>query len=355
MNFKIDSLKIIPISIPLKKPMYMSGRCLTHAENLIIRVESNGIVGWGEAASAPRMTGDILPGMKAVVEKFFKSIVIGKSIEDYRLLSSLINKSVYGNTGAKSAMNSALLDLYSKVHCVTLHSLLGEKRRDNFKSMVILGNKTLEEDLEEAGVMRDNGIDFFKIKIGKYSVLEEIDHTHKIRQIIGSSSQLCVDANTGLTIEDLKLYIQEIKSVNLLFLEQPLENIDQTASLKLNIPICMDESVSSKESIIEIKNKNAGQGINLKNIKLCGPLYVAEAATIAHKLEMEINISAKVAETGIATSSLLHCAAVSPNINWGISTTNQYLLTDIIKAPKTNVLEAFEVDEYILKQFIYDV
>lgn len=355
MTPKIDSLTIIPISIPLKKPMYMSGRCLTHAENLIVKIESNGTIGWGEAASAPRMTGDILPGMKAVVEKFFKPIVIGKSIDDYQVLSSLITRSVYGNTGAKSAMNSALLDLYSKIHNVSLHSLLGEKQRDSFKSMVILGNKTLEEDLEEAKVMRTQGIDFFKIKIGKYSIDREIDHTYKIRQIIGNDSKLCVDANTGLSVDNLKLYVSEIKSAKLLFLEQPLEDIDQTASLKLNVPICMDESVSSKESIVEIKAKNAGQGINLKNIKLCGPLYVAEAARLAHSLKMEINISAKVAETGIATSSLLHCAAVSPNINWGISTTNQYLITDIIKAPKTNVLEAVEVDEYILKDFIFDV
>lgn len=355
MKLKIDKIDIIPISIPLKKHMYMSGRCLTHAENLLIKIESGGITGWGEAASAPRMTGDVLPGMKAIVEKFFKPLLIGKSIEEYLSLSSLVNKSVYGNTGAKSAMNSALLDLYSKIHNVPLYSLLGEKQRDNFKSMVILGNKTLEEDLEEAASRRVAGIDFFKIKIGKYPIANEIAHTYRIRQIIGTDAKLCVDANTGLSIEDLKLYVEEIKLANLLFLEQPLENIDQTASLKLNIPICMDESVSSKESIIEIKTKDAGQGINLKNIKLCGPLYVAEAANVAHSLGMEINISAKVAETGIATSSLLHCAAVSPNINWGISTTNQYLITDIIKAPKTNVLEAVEVDEYILKDFIFDV
>jgi L-alanine-DL-glutamate epimerase-like enolase superfamily enzyme len=277
------------------------------------------------------------------------------SIDNYIKLSSLINRSVYGNTGAKSAINSALLDLVTRIHSVPLYTLLGEKQRDQFKSMVILGNKTLEEDAEEATIMTNKGVDFFKIKIGKNSIIEEINHTYKIRQIIGKHSKLCVDANTGLSVDDLKLYVSEIKSANLLFLEQPFEDINQTASLKLDIPICMDESVFSKEDIITIKNKNAGQGVNLKNIKLSGPLYVAEAARVANELGMEINISAKVAETGIATSTLLHCAAVSPTVNWGISTTNQYLITDIIKAPKTDVLGAVEVDEYILKDFIFYV
>jgi len=213
----------------------------------------------------------------------------------------------------------------------------------------------LEEDAEEATIMTNKGVDFFKIKIGKNSIIEEINHTYKIRQIIGEHSKLCVDANTGLSMDDLKLYVNEIKSANLLFLEQPFEDVTQTASLKLDIPICMDESVFSKEDIITIKNKNVGQGVNLKNIKLSGPLYVAEAARVANELGMEINISAKVAETGIATSTLLHCAAVSPTVNWGISTTNQYLITDIIKAPKTDVLGAVEVDEYILKDFIFYV
>jgi len=355
MNIKIDKIDTILISIPLKKPMYMSGRCLTHADNLIIRIEAGGMIGWGEAASAPRMTGDILPGMKAIVEKFFTPILLNQSIDNYIKLSSLINRSVYGNTGAKSAINSALLDLVTRIHGVPLYTLLGEKQRDQFKSMVILGNKTLEEDAEEATIMTNKGVDFFKIKIGKNSIIEEINHTYKIRQIIGEHSKLCVDANTGLSVDDLKLYVSEIKSANLLFLEQPFEDINQTASLKLDIPICMDESVFSKEDIITIKNKNAGQGVNLKNIKLSGPLYVAEAARVANELGMEINISAKVAETGIATSTLLHCAAVSPTVNWGISTTNQYLITDIIKAPKTDVLGAVEVDEYILKDFIFYV
>ena len=68
----ITRVDVIPVAIPLRTPMYMSGRCLTHAENLIIRIEdSNGQVGWGESASAPRMTGDILPGMVAVAERIF--------------------------------------------------------------------------------------------------------------------------------------------------------------------------------------------------------------------------------------------------------------------------------------------
>lgn len=351
MNFKITNVEVIPISVPLAKPMYMSGRCLTHAENLIVKIEADGIIGWGEAASAPRMTGDTLPGMLEIVNRFLKPMLIGADVSNYKHLSNQILKTVYGNTGAKSAVNSALLDLVSRLQNVPLHTLLGTKQRDSFKSMRILGNQTQEEDIAEAKVAYTSGIDFFKIKIGKHSTIKEIEQTFKIRSVIGNS-KLCVDANTGLDEKELRKYVAETQSANLIFLEQPLEDI---VNLNLDIPICMDESIFTKDDLHLIKSMNAGQGANLKTIKLGGPLQLVEAANVAEQLGLEINISAKVAETGIATSTMLHCAAVSPSLHWGLSTTNQYLVQDIIKAPKTNVLEAFEVDEYILKQFRYDV
>jgi len=351
MNLKIAAIEAIPVSIPLKKPMYMSGRCITHAENILVKIEADGIIGWGEAASAPRMTGDTLPGMLEIVNRFLSPVLIGKNVNDYVQLSRQVLKTVYGNTGAKSAVNSALLDLVSRMNSIPLHTLLGTRQRDTFKSMRILGNKTQEEDIAEAETAYKNGIDFFKIKVGKHSIVEEIEQTYKIRNVIGNS-KLCVDANAGLDKADLQTYITSVKNANLLFLEQPF---DEMVRLDLDIPICMDESIFTKEDLYLIKSSSAGQGANLKNIKLGGPLQVVEAANIAEQLGLEINISAKVAETGIATSTMLHCASVSPSLNWGLSTTNQYLIQDIIKTPKTNILEAFEVDEYILKQFIYDV
>lgn len=351
MNLNITNIEAIPLSIPLIKPMYMSGRCLTRAETLIVKIETPNAVGWGEAASAPRMTGDTLPSMIEIINRFFKPLIIGKSIDEYQQLSLQILKSVYGNTGAKSAVNSALLNLVSRSRNVPMYSLLGNKNRDTFTSMRILGNKTKEEDLEEAEYAYKSGVNFFKIKIGKHAVAEEINQTYKIRSVIGNS-KLCVDANTGLNIDDLKIYVDAVKDATLLFLEQPLEEV---VPLNLSIPICMDESVFTLSDLHLIKNTNAGQGVNLKTIKLGGPLQLVEAANLAERLNLEINISAKVAETGIGASTMLHCAAVSPSINWGLSTTNQYLIQDIIKAPRANALEAFEVDEYLLKQFRYGV
>ena len=60
----VRRIDAIPIALPLKAPMKMAGITITKAENLLVRIEStDGDVGWGEAPSAPTMTGDTLGGL----------------------------------------------------------------------------------------------------------------------------------------------------------------------------------------------------------------------------------------------------------------------------------------------------
>jgi len=57
----ISRVDAIPVALPLKAPMTMSGVTIATAENVLIRIEAKGgAVGFGEAASAPTMTGATL-------------------------------------------------------------------------------------------------------------------------------------------------------------------------------------------------------------------------------------------------------------------------------------------------------
>ena len=61
-------IEAFAISVPLRSPMKMAGIEVRSADNLIVRArDQDGTIGWGEAASAPTMTGELLDGMVAVV------------------------------------------------------------------------------------------------------------------------------------------------------------------------------------------------------------------------------------------------------------------------------------------------
>ena len=66
----IRRVDAIPVAVPLTKPVVMGGgQKYEHSESLIVRVEAaNGVVGWGEAAAAPTMTGDTLAGISAAIQ-----------------------------------------------------------------------------------------------------------------------------------------------------------------------------------------------------------------------------------------------------------------------------------------------
>ena len=79
----IRRVDAIPVALPLKAPMKMANATVATAENLLVRIEAaDGTVGWGEAASAPTMTGDTLGGLVAAVREHLAPMLAGKDARD---------------------------------------------------------------------------------------------------------------------------------------------------------------------------------------------------------------------------------------------------------------------------------
>ena len=79
---KIKRVEPIAVSFPMKKPVFMAGVEIRQADNVLVRVEAdNAVVGWGEAASAPTMTGETVESMMAAVA-YLAAAVEGRPAED---------------------------------------------------------------------------------------------------------------------------------------------------------------------------------------------------------------------------------------------------------------------------------
>src|SRR5258706_11149613 len=112
----IQRVDAIPVALPLKAPMRMSGVTIATAENLLVRIEANGgAVGFSEAASAPTMTGDTLGGLIAAVRDHLAPLLVGQDALAHSDLKRIMARALVGNTGAHSAVEMALLDLAGRV------------------------------------------------------------------------------------------------------------------------------------------------------------------------------------------------------------------------------------------------
>jgi muconate cycloisomerase len=330
----IRRIDAIPVALPLKVPMKMAGITITKAENLLVRVEAaSGEVGWGEAPSAPTMTGDTLGGLVAAVRDHLAPLLIGKDARgDHR---ALLQRALVGNTGAHSAVEMALLDLVGHAENKRLIDLVARPLRTRVAPMWLLGNATPEQDIAEAKERQAQGFDFFKLKIGVKPIAAEIAAAHAIRAALPHAT-LCADANCGLTLAAARRYAERTRDANLMFIEQPLP-ADDLASLKVlargtKTPIGMDESIQSLADVEAVKRAGA-KGVSLKLIKLGGMRDAVAAGKLCRKLGLKINVAAKIAETSIGTAAAVHLACAVPNVAWGVSLTNLYLAEDIVPRP----------------------
>src|SRR5712671_3369062 len=126
----VRRIDAIAVGLPLKSPMKMAGITITRAENLLLRVESaDGHVGWGEAPSAPTMTGDTLGGLVAAVRDHLAPPLIGKDAHDWMALRPMLHRALLGNGGAHSAVEMAVLDLIGQASGKRLIDIVARPRR----------------------------------------------------------------------------------------------------------------------------------------------------------------------------------------------------------------------------------
>jgi muconate cycloisomerase len=327
----------IPVALPLAKPMKMAGVTIAHAENLLVRIEAgDGTVGWGEAASAPTMTGDTLPGMVAAVRDHLGPALIGRDAWMRPALCRALDAVLLGNTGAHSAVEMALLDLAGQAAGVPVIDLIGGAMRSEVAPMWLLGNATAEEDIAEARAKERDGFHFFKLKIGVKPLPAEIAGTRAVRDALGPDVPLCADANCGLTLPAARRYAEGTRDAQLRFIEQPLDHADLGGLAALTrsspVPIGADEGIHGFADVEAHARAGAG-GISLKLIKLGGMAAALDAARACARLGLSVNVAAKIAESSIASAAAVHLACAVPAVDWGVSLTHFYLAEDLAGEP----------------------
>ena len=332
----IRRVDAIPIALPLKTPMKMAAETITAAQNLLVRIEAaDGTIGWGEAASAPTMTGDTQGGLVAAVRDHLAPMLVGKNACDWQALRPTLHRALLGNGGAHSAVEMAVLDLIGRATGKRLIDLVGRPRRNSVKPMWLLGNKTAEEDVAEAHARQQAGFDFFKLKIGVKPLAKEIAIAFAVREAL-PHAPLCADANCGLTLAAARSYVEKTRKAKLMFVEQPLAYDDFDGLKKLTrstkVPVGVDEAIHSFGDIVSSAKAGAG-GVSLKLIKLGGIIAAIEAGKLCQRLGLSVNIAAKIAESSISSAAALHLACAVPKADWGVSLTHFYLAEDIVRRP----------------------
>lgn len=341
---KIKAIEPIAVSLPMHKAVTMAGETVARADNMLIRVASDdGLIGWGEAASAPTMTGETVPGMMAAVG-YLAPPLIGRPADAFATTSAAMDAAMYGNTGAKAAIEMALHDLVARAAGKPLHALFGAKLRSRIAVLAVLGSTDEAADLREARERWAAGYRAFKIKVGLGAPEADAARTQAVcgmlKRNAAAGGETCLvssDANQGFSVDQALRYVAGLGDCGLDFIEQPVHAHDLDGMARVaaatRVPIGADEGIHSLEDIERHHARKAAAGVSLKAIKLGGLRAVHEACRLCDRLGMKVNLSCKTGESSIASAAALHLAATVPALTWGLTLTNAGLAEDVTAVP----------------------
>ncbi len=218
----IKTIEPVAVSLPMLKPVIMAGEEVRRADNVLVRIAAdNGLVGWGEAASAPVMTGETLESIVSAVH-YLAPALHGREAADIAGALAAMEGRMYGNHSAKAAIEIALHDLAGKAAGKPVHALLGHKktqppapaRRHRWRRSRRRPARRREE--------KAAGVTAYKIKVGIDTPENDAARTRAICKVLGKGMLISADANQGFDTDGALRYVRAVDGAGLDFFEQPV-------------------------------------------------------------------------------------------------------------------------------------
>ena len=242
--------KLFHYSLPLTEPLCLLGHEMHGRTGLILRLhdENDGTsVGdnYGDGEIAP------LPGMHPETLSEAET-----QIRDYLSGNSLpvtCSAALFGSVNF--GLDMALRTMFQNPNVSKFHSFKETAGNDpkpskiDFKGQIFpvnglaVGSGTvLEMECEE---LRNGGFKAVKLKVGRLTILQDIERVRLARKILGDEIALRLDANRAWEWEDALKFAEAVQDFNIEYCEEPLLDSNKLEKLHLQtgMPLALDETL----------------------------------------------------------------------------------------------------------------
>ena len=309
MADSIARVEAIPFRLQSTRPVRFANGTVGAAEHVLVRVTTkDGAVGVAEASPRSMTYGESPASVVHALNTWFAPAAIGLDpFATEKLHAKLVD--YVGNHTARSSLDLAMWDLRGKLAGVSCHRLLGGFT-DRVRVSHMLGFGTPQEVAAEAIEMRTKyGIDAFKIKCGR-DVATDVATAAAVRDALGASAFLYLDANHGWTADDALRAVSQIAAADpgIRWIEEPCPAADRIGlawfASRCVLPIGGDESCTTLSDtagmldrgtchIVAIKTPRTGFTVSQRILGLCAGRGVK--VTIGNQLDGSLGSAANVA------------------------------------------------------------
>lgn len=337
----IESIDTIIVDLPTIRPHKLAMHTMQNQTLVVIRLRcADGIEGIGEATTIGGLSyGNESPdSIKVNIDRHFAPLLIGQDASNINAAMLRLERSIRGNTFAKSGIESALLDALGKRLNLPVSELLGGRVRDALPVAWTLASGNTEKDIAEAEKMLDlRRHRIFKLKIGAGEVSHDLAHVIAIKKALGDRASVRVDVNQAWD-EAVALRACKVLGDNGIdLIEQPISRNNRGGMARLNLsspaPIMADESIECVEDAFNLAREGAASVFALKIAKNGGPRAVLRTAAIAEAAGIGL-YGGTMLEGGIGTLASAHAFLTLSKLAWDTELFGPLLLTeDILTEP----------------------
>ena len=272
--------------------------------NLFLKINMDGLTGYGEAAPTEYYNEDI-----ETIYKLAESIseISEPDLENpYPFFEGL--KEIYPNfPSLRAALEMAVYDIIGKFKKKPVHELFGLNPSHTPVTSFTIGID--KPDIIKMKLKEAEEYPVLKIKMGSEYDYEIIKILKNIKD-----KKIRIDANEGWSREEAVKKMESLKEIGVEFVEQPLkkEDIEGIKWLKdrVDLKIFSDENVKILQDINNIKD--IYDGINIKLMK-CGGLSEAVKMIITAKsYNLEVMLGCMIESSAAITAA----AHISPCVDF---------------------------------------
>jgi glucarate dehydratase len=342
---KIVDIRPTTVTVPLEAPLRHANGChWGRFVRTIVEVETDdGLIGLGEMGGGGESAEAAFRAMK--------SYLVGRDparLEELRFLIANPTASLYNNrTQILAAIEFACLDILGQKWGVPVSEILGGRLRERipFASYLFFRYASKEHNLDEIrtvdqlvshaqGLKSQYGFTSHKLKGGVFPPAYELECYRALAAEL-PGDRFRFDPNAVWSTETAIWFGQQIEDVRNDYLEDPVFGLNGMRRVreKVRMPLATNTVVVNFEQLAANVLDTAVDVILLDTTFWGGIRPCVKAAGVCETFQLGVAVHSS-GELGVQLATMLHLAAVIPNLSFAVDAHYHQMTDDIIQGGK---------------------